>query len=115
MEKEIFKLPLLHRPGAISVLDSNGHKVFDWLTDNHELREKILEVINNKTRENLGISIYNRYKQIVTLNYRPILRIRGWGYLTGTGGLCLSVEEATTVQDNLGINIANSIGEEKVL
>ena len=90
MEKEIFKLPLLHRPGAISVLDSSGHKVFDWITDNHELREKILEVINNKTRENLGISFYNR-------------------------GLCLPVEEAATVQDNLGINIANSIGEEEVL
>lgn len=33
----------------------------------------------------------------------------------GAGGLCLSVEEAATVQDNLEINIANSIGEEEVL
>ena len=33
----------------------------------------------------------------------------------GAGGLCLSIEEVATVYDNLGINIANSIGEEEVL
>lgn len=39
--------------------------------------------------------------------------VRGWGYLIGTGGLNLSAEEATKIQDDFGNWIVETLSKKK--
>lgn len=44
-------------------------------------------------------------------NNEMFLMLRGWGYLTGTGGLNLPDSEAAEIQDMLGEMIAKAMNE----
>ena len=44
--------------------------------------------------------------KILDSNGRNILDVRGWGFLTGTGGAHLHPDKACAIQDNLGRRIA---------
>lgn len=43
------------------------------------------------------------------LNGDPFLAIRGWGYLTGIGGLNLPEDTAASIQDQFAMWVANKI------
>lgn len=90
-----FKLPF--RSVNLYIKDANYHSVFNWLIEEDELKEKIIEAINTDSTLGLGNVVIDDPK--ILLNGKPILIIRGWGYLIGTGGgLRLSREEAIKVQ-----------------
>lgn len=88
----------------IKVFTSDDKMAFDWL-DNFTpgFKKKIIAIINGEQNPphkdkfyRDGITIY--HKDIIM----PILRIRGWGYLTGVGGLHLSEDEAIRIQNEFG-------------
>ena len=92
----------------------NKMMAFDWIGDwSDEVRSEILEVINGtKDKIEGGGSfkpalIYSIDSFIVYFDDKPLLRIRGWGYLTGSGvgGLNLPSELA----NNLSTSFAEYI------
>ena len=44
--------------------------------------------------------------RVTDMDENPIADLRGWGYLTGTGGLNLPLEQAVAIQDYRGRLIA---------
>ena len=47
-------------------------------------------------------------QMIFDANDNLVADIRGWGYLTGTGGLNLPEDEALKIQDKFGEDLANA-------
>lgn len=96
--KEAIKLPYHLVPfSECYVWSSNNRIAFTCLTDNRELLQRIIDKINGNSNEQFNAECKG---QIIYIDGCKILLIRGWGYLTGIGGLNLSYEEATKIQDN---------------
>ena len=96
--KEVYQLPLEDQHGWI--YDQKGNFVFQFLIDNEEMEKKLLDVINGKKNlTNLDLVFKHEQGQVVDKSGLPIILIRGWGNLTGTGAMNLSVEEASNIQD----------------
>ena len=96
--KEVYQLPLEDQHGWI--YDKKGNFVFQFLIDNEEMEKKLLDVINGKKNlTNLDLVFKHEQGQVVDKSGLPIILIRGWGNLTGTGAMNLSVEEASNIQD----------------
>lgn len=45
----------------------------------------------------------------ILLNGKVFLVVRGWGHLTGSGGLALPAEEATSIQDEFAIFVMSRL------
>ena len=45
----------------------------------------------------------------IYVNGSPLLVVRGWGYLTGVGGLNLSAEQASLIQDEFAIWVVRKL------
>jgi hypothetical protein len=104
-----WELPLKPLTGcSIKVIDSDGHPVFDYLGDIPI--EDILEVLNGETKLRLIPENYTVTQSEILVDGRLWLRIRGWGYLIGIGGLKLPQEEAINKQKELMSWIISKIG-----
>ena len=103
--QDVYKLPLYMWEGfEITVFTSDDKMAFDWCKNfTSTVKNQVIAIINGNQKPlnknkfyRDGILIY--YKDIP----QPIIRIRGWGYLTGIGGLHLSEEEAIRIQNEFG-------------
>jgi lipopolysaccharide export LptBFGC system permease protein LptF len=96
--KDVYQLPLEENHGWI--YDQKNNFVFQFMIDDEKTEQKILDVINGKENfKNLDLVFKHEQGQIVDKSGLPIILIRGWGNLTGTGAMNLSVEEASNIQD----------------
>lgn len=101
--KEIF-LPLENYHTKVF---ANGHMAFDfpqkWLYKgcneiSLEDQDKIIAILNGKDESKSDLEL--TYKNgVIYHNEKEFIIIRGWGYLTGCGGLSLKGEEAAIIQD----------------
>ena len=104
---ETWTLPFVGDKFSMYVMDSEHHVCFNFLSKDEELYKRVIDVLNNapssipfkgtgrdKTHIAVSDDTSNEYA-------KPILLVRGWGYLTGGGGLDLSYEEAVRRQDAL--------------
>ena len=113
--KDYYKFPLKPMVGCerLKVLTADNQMAFDWcdeFTDN--FRNNIISCINGNGSFNksylMNYIFYENDTGIVGINFGKedlncsLLRIRGWGHLTGIGGLHLSEEEAKAIQDEFG-------------
>lgn len=100
---EYFKLPFKLDYGKVYIKDNNGRTVFDWLVDDDNLKEEIINILNSpeKRKLNKGELYLDTTNQVIILENKPILRVRGWGYLTGCGGCNLRPDQAIKVQDEV--------------
>lgn len=100
---DVYALPLKVGDGLSWVYDSKDNFVFQFIIQDTALREKIIQVINGE-REVKGKTSKFIYKDgfIQAENGAKLILIRGWGNLTGAGGLNLSDEEAINIQDTFG-------------
>ena len=114
--KLVFKFPL--KPNSIcpriKVSTADNKMAFDWMGDwSDEVRSEILEVINGTKDKIEGggnfkpALIYSIDYFIVYFDDKPLLRIRGWGYLTGIGGWGLNLP--SELANNLSISFAEYI------
>lgn len=95
----------------IKVFTSDNKMAFDWLGNfTSDCKKKVIAIINGEQKPSHknnfyrdGINIYHKDLKL------PILRIRGWGYLTGVGGLHLPSEEAIKIQDDFGDYIVEQL------
>lgn len=112
--KEIF-LPLeIYGAGKVF---ANGHMAFDfaykWLyPDCAEISEDkqdlVVDILNGKNDTKLDLSL-TYSNGIIYAQEREFIIIRGWGYLTGCGGLNLDQTEAAIIQDQFAIYIINKL------
>lgn len=99
--ENVFKLPFKLSYGDIYVFDSNDHIVCN-ITEQDDYAVMIVNALNgweitfpNKKFNASDGCIFDG------VNEDPVIVIRGWGYLTGTGGLNLAPEQAVKIQDEL--------------
>jgi len=95
------------------VLDSKGHFVFQFEQARPEEEVKIINLINGIKEEPFKEKLTYRNTLIQDQQGRALLMLRGWGYLTGIGGLKLSDKEAAHIQDTFGAYILSKLNPEK--
>jgi len=126
--KEVFKLPLKYVEACpFMVLTADDQCAFDFEWQAWETYEKDSH-IDNKSIHDI-IAKLNGDNSIILENYynfsynngeiwafstkakkkKHIMLIRGWGHLTGTGGLHLKDEDAAKIQDDFGQYIVETL------
>lgn len=98
MKKQVFVTPF--KVEMDYVFDKNNNLVFQFDMDSN-VDDATQQQMINKINTGQG-SIYQLSKEGTILfdsNKNPIIEIRGWGYLTGVGGLNLPEKEADKVQE----------------
>lgn len=116
--KEIYKLPLSIDKFCKSIVyTSDEERAFDFMDENYQFTDIrkmfIIDMINSKTHD-LSIKYKLKYEDTyIHMLYQgewiKIISIRGWGHLTGIGGLNLPQEQAAKIQDEFGLFILNKI------
>lgn len=64
-----------------------------------QLTSRTAQVLNGESKPKPGADIATDNGEIY-INGTPVMVIRGWGHLTGRGGLALPEEEAAAIQDD---------------
>lgn len=95
--KEVFEPPFR--------LDPGGYRVYIWCKTgmafnllNASEGERIVALLNGEEGVQPFDAIDSNGRDIITNGYAPLLKIRGWGRLTGTLGL--DVDEALKIQND---------------
>lgn len=104
--KDVWTFPFKKDPGGYSsyVWDSKSHICFDFLSNDYDLYDRIVKLLNGDDApkfKHVGRDrIHIHVSESGEINDRKhVLLVRGWGHLTG--GLKLSSEEAIRLQDEL--------------
>lgn len=85
--------------------------VLMFLTPNLVLRQEILGVLNGGEYKGKRRFAYLKQYIISDEPRELVLMIRGWGHLTGVGGLNLTPEEAARIQDEFGSYIIDKLNK----
>lgn len=117
--QDVYKLPLkVEKYCPIITWTADNQRAFDWCIDDvsFEKQQEIIDVINGTKQHQFKHKFYRKDIEIYSDNPifegKPILLIRGWGYLTGIGGLHLSDEEAIKIQDEFGDYIIEQLNKQ---
>lgn len=102
-----FKMPFT-TDEVMHIFDANGQLILNTIKDlNKENMINLCERLNGYSDPAYSNDWqYRESDQVVTQNGREMYSIRGWGYLTGIGGLNLNEDEAKLIQDDLGEYVA---------
>ena len=91
------------------IFDSKGEMAFTILTEDESLIERIISVLNGEVGVKQFLKVgTDKDKQYIAVSddidtdkIKPQLLVRGWGYLTGVGGLHLDADQAIALQNEL--------------
>lgn len=115
--KEVYKFPLkVDEYCPIITWTADKRRAFDWCVDvSFESQQELIDMINGTKQHQFKYKFYREDSYIFSENpvfdNEPVLLIRGWGYLRGTGGLHLSEEEAIKIQDEFGDYIVEQLNK----
>lgn len=95
--------------------DAQGDFCFQFTFDtgdyekDEKVQQKIIDILNDKTDKKIikKLKIVDGYK--IYMEDNPFIMIRGWGHLTGIGGLHLDHELAMKIQDDFALWILNKL------
>lgn len=76
-----------------------------------EMMQRICEILNG-TKPTKGNAAVGVDGPNIYLNGNILAVVRGWGYLTGTGGLNLAPEEAAKIQDEFALFVVTCLRNE---
>lgn len=96
--KDVYQLPLHRAEYGSWVYDAKSNFVFQFETDDNKVRNHIINVVNGA--EKSALSNVRHIEGIISDDDQLLITIRGWGNLTGTGGMNLPVEDAVNIQDS---------------
>lgn len=114
--EKAFKMPF--RLSDIDwIHDANDNFCIDFVANiDDNTKKMIVEVVNGirKPKNPALLASYDKKRGTILFSdskhkEREVMRIRGWGYLTGTGGLNLPYEDAQEIQDSLAEYIVNQL------
>jgi hypothetical protein len=105
--KEAYKFPLSVLDGTVWTRDENMAFMFanNVLADDPHILSwhgqfNVVKSINGYEADLAPLELsYNPKDATISLNGKTFLIIRGWGHLTGSGGLNLPEDTATRLQD----------------
>lgn len=108
---EIYKPPF-HEILDFWVYTQENVRCFDWIARiDSQTRKELIRILNGNSKKRVKHEV--RYdKRIVSINGANIIRIRGWGHLTGGGALNLPDHEAAKIQDDFGEWIVKKLKQE---
>jgi hypothetical protein len=115
--QDCYKLPLkVDDYCTIITWTADNQRAFDWCVNiSPEKQQELIDVINGVKQYQFKYKFYREDSYIFSenpiFNNEPVLSIRGWGYLRGSGGLHLSLEEATKIQDDFGDYIVEQLNK----
>ena len=115
--QDCYKLPLaVDQYCPIITWTADRQRAFDWCVDvSLEKQQELIDKINDTKQHQFKYKFYRDsigiYSENPKFNGEPILIIRGWGYLTGIGGLHLSEEEAIKIQNDFGDYIVEQLNK----
>lgn len=104
--QDVYKLPLeVDKYCPIITWTADKQRAFDWCVNvSPEKQQELIDAINGTKQHQFKYKFYREDSYIFSENpvfgNEPVLSIRGWGYLTGTGGLHLPSEKAAEIQDS---------------
>lgn len=113
--KEIF-LPLRNDYGL--VFGPSYNRAFDFAlpflypngyTISEENQQKVVDCINGKIILSKDITDFSILNGTIYYKDKVFIVTRGWGYLTGTGGLHLKEEDAIKIQDDFAAYIVEQL------
>ena len=108
--KEAFTFPLKLWAESAKIADAKGHHVADFCIEVPvEKMQEVLDVVNGTKASEFGKARING-GYICNQSHRVIL-MRGWGYLTGVGGLNLKEEDAIRIQSEMQQYIVDQINK----
>lgn len=117
MWQEYYKLPLeVDEYCDIITWTADGQRAFDWLIGcDLEKKQELIKIINGEASDKKfkhrfyreGIHIFNE----ASITEYPILRVRGWGRLTGVGGHHLDRDAAIQIQNAFGDFIVEQLNK----
>jgi hypothetical protein len=124
MYKDYFKLPLRFWFGQTKVFTNDDQIAFDFVPImiepnayqmSLEDKQGIIDIINGNDKKMQNDFKFKYDSGTIFLNDKPFIWIRSWGRLTGTGGgLGLSGEKATQIQDSFGNYIVETLNNSVV-
>lgn len=107
--KDVYELPL--RVDDIGwVRDEKDQFVFQFQFDEKFLQGNIISVINGTEKPKYQHEFIHK-EGIISEGCNDFILIRGWGHLTGIGGLNLSTEEACNIQDTFAEFIVEQLNQ----
>ena len=115
--QDVYKLPLkVDEYCPIITWTADKQRAFDWCVDIPlDKKQELIDVLNNTVQRSFKYKFYQEGIEIYSDNPifegEPVLLIRGWGYLTGPGGLHLPQEEAIRIQDEFGDYIVEQLNK----
>lgn len=107
--KDYYLFPLQLNFGVCHTDD--GERAFDFYSKYYsgdgytvckETKQEIIDIINGDDNKKLDIHDLTYDSSYVYAGGIWLISIRGWGHLTGTGGLNLDTELASKIQDAFG-------------
>lgn len=108
--KDVYKFPLVRAKYGSWVYDQLGNFVFQFSIKDSIDRDFMLGVINGKHAiTEQGIEFHHDKGYIKANNGNEVILIRGWGGLTGSGGMNLPHEEAANIQDTFAEYIVSKL------
>jgi hypothetical protein len=86
------------------IYDANDNFCCQFMADlPTEKIQAFRDIVNGVTKpQNENTYVFNENKGVITINGKNLILIRGWGFLTGVGGLNLPDDEAFAIQNKLG-------------
>jgi hypothetical protein len=117
--KDVYKFPLkVDDYCPIITWTADKQRAFDWCVDiSLEKQQELIDVLNGAKQHQFKYKFYREDIEIYSENPifkgKPVLCIRGWGYLTGPGGLHLSAEEAIKIQNDFGDYIVEQLNKDE--
>ena len=114
---DIYEFPFRASEFSGWVYDAKDRFIFQF--ESHlkkEIKEKIISILNKKEKNDLKPTFsHGEMKgEIIASSENiniPFILIRGWGYLTGPGGLNLPTIDAAKVQDTLADYIVETLNK----
>lgn len=98
--EKAFKMPFKQEKYGSWVNDSDYNFCFQFELDDKEIRSEVMAALNTTYKPTMFTDIYHE-NGLIRYKNKELILIRGWGYLTGVGGLNLPDEEAAAIQDDL--------------
>ena len=115
--RDIYKFPLYDQYvdddfRSRRIVDQHDNFVFQFekISENDQI--KILDIINETFKHKDSIDVhYEQRTQKIKIGEKPLITIRGWGNLTGSGGHNLSQQEAANIQNTFAEYIVNKLNK----
>ena len=99
--KDVYQLPLRKDEHGHYAFSKNGTMAitFNFNINDMKFMEKFVSIVNGEKENEKTAGQWRADGVDIYCNDVPVCCVRGWGYLTGTGGLHLPTEEAIKIQD----------------